>query len=413
VFIHVITKKGKGYRKAEKNPDKYHGIGPINQANGKEHIDESSQSCSACLGEKLTEMAEKDTEIIAVTAAMKDGTGLKGFSEKWPNRFFDVGIAEAHAVTFAAGLALSGYKPYVAIYSPFLQRAYDQILVDVCLQKLPVTFCVDRAGINGADGETHHGLYDISYFNQMPGITIAAPTNNTELELLLEYSCGLDGPMAIRYPRCWEEAVEIVGLSDNEGADMGLDFVKSAEAVCKNLSADMGPDLIKPVEAVFDNERLDAGPDLFEDSVDTGPDIVIQGKSIRILDGVDVDIWAVGSAVYEAKKICLLLKERGISCGLVNPLFIKPFDKEGLIGSAKKYKNLVTLEDNVISGGFGESVAAFLMAEGLQGVRVLNIAWPSESIPQGEIGMLRKLYGINAGTVADKVEQLVAAKSGS
>ena len=264
VFIHVMTKKGKGYSKAEERPDMFHGIGPFDMDTGLPLKKSSLPSYSKVFGNKLCEMAGKDERVTAVSAAMIDGTGLEGFNKLFPKRMFDVGIAEGHAVTFAAGLAKSGLKPYVAVYSTFLQRAYDQIIEDVCLQELPVTFCIDRAGIVGADGETHHGIFDISYLRHIPNMTIMAPKDGDELEAMLEYSLQLDGPCAIRYPR------------------------GSAETIGKTNKIQIG-------------------------------------KSHQLKRGTDVEIWSVGTMAKIVLEAADILKSNGISASVINAEFIKPF----------------------------------------------------------------------------------------
>lgn len=339
VFVHVITKKGRGYTKAEERPDVFHGIGPFDMETGEPLKKSDNPSYSGVFGNKLTEMAEADKRIVAVSAAMIEGTGLEGFRKAFPGRTFDVGIAEGHAVTFAAGLAKAGLKPYVAVYSTFLQRAYDQIVEDVCLQKLPVVFCLDRAGIVGADGETHHGIFDISYLRHIPNLTIMAPKDAEELEAMLEYSAGLDGPCAIRYPRG--------------------DVHNIAKA-----------NKIQP------------------------------GKSHQLRRGGDVEIWSVGTMAKKALEVADILKKSNISASVVNTEFIKPLDTERLGKSAGKFPLIVTLEDNVITGGAGEGIKDIVSNSD---VKVINIGWPDSFIEHGTCEELYAKYGMDAKSIAERI----------
>ena len=293
VLVHVITKKGKGYRQAEIYPDRFHGTGPFNTETGHE-LSPSKVTYSEVFGRKILELADRDDKITAISAAMCDATGLGGFAVKYPKRFFDVGIAEGHGVTFAAGLACAGFKPVVAIYSSFLQRAYDEILEDVCLQKLPVIFALDRAGIVGADGETHHGIFDISYLSTAPGMTILTPASGKQLEEMLEYAASLGSPAAVRYPR-------------------------GAAAVEPSIK-----------------ERF-------------------TGKNIRISCGRDVDILACGTTYADGRKAVEILRDAGIDAGLVNIGIVKP-GEYGFLRDDDGIRNklYVTLEDNTLYGGFGE-----------------------------------------------------------
>ena len=339
VFIHVMTKKGKGYSKAEERPDMFHGIGPFDMDTGLPLKKSDTPSYSGVFGNKLCEMAENDQRVIAVSAAMIDGTGLENFNKKFPERMFDVGIAEGHAVTFAAGLAKAGLRPYVAVYSTFLQRAYDQIIEDVCLQNLPVTFCIDRAGIVGADGETHHGIFDISYLRHIPNLTVMAPKDGAELEAMLEYSLQLEGPCAIRYPR------------------------GNAAAVGKTNKIQLG-------------------------------------KSHQIKRGSDVEIWSVGTMAETVMEAAEILKSRGISTSIINAEFIKPLDTEKLQKSASKYPLIVTVEDNMVSGSFGESIREYLAEDK---TKVINIGWPDRFIEHGTADELYKKHGMDAQSIAERI----------
>ena len=330
VFVHVITKKGKGYKSAEETPSKYHGTGPFDPTTGRQHKNGgSAPSYSDVFGNKMVQMAKTNKKIVAIGAAMLEGTGLKGFKEQYPARTFDVGIAEGHAVTFAAGMAAGGYRPVVAIYSTFLQRAYDQMIEDVCLQNLPVVFAIDRAGIVGADGETHHGMFDLSYLSHMPNMTILAPADRRELEKMLEYAMTLDGPCAIRYPR-------------GEALELGLDC---------------------PIDG-----------------------------SLVIEEGRDVEIWAAGNMLTLGSQVREELEQRQINTGLINARFVRPLDHAAIAASAKRTGLIVTLEDNVITGGFGENLAAAMMESP---VKVLNFGWPDRFIEHGSIPQLFEKYGLN------------------
>ncbi|MDR1571862.1 MAG: 1-deoxy-D-xylulose-5-phosphate synthase [Clostridiales Family XIII bacterium] len=352
-LVHVITKKGKGYRNAEVNPGRYHGIGPFLPNTGAPVSEPGARSGSRVFGEKLLEMAGNDRRIVAITAAMADGVGLSGFAKRYPDRFFDVGIAEAHAVSFAAGLACCGLKPYFAVYSTFLQRAYDQALQDVCMQGLPVTFCLDRAGCVGADGETHHGIFDLSYLSHMPNMTVMAPMDSAELALMLEYSAGFDGPLAIRYPK-------------GEPA---------------------------------------AAP--------KAPPAVAHGKSWRLREGGDIDIWAVGGMAATGLAACKILEGRGIKAGLVNARFVMPLDGQALIESGMRCGSILTVEDNVRAGGFGAAVSAFFRRGGMGGVRLMCVAWPDRFIEHGSVSELAVKYGMDAESVARGAEALLDGKEGT
>lgn len=337
VLVHVVTQKGKGYLNAEKNPSKFHGTGPFDPSTGNVVGKSGGESYSTVFGNKLAEMAEKNEKIVAISAAMLEGTGLGGFQKKFPKRTFDVGIAEGHAVTFAAGMAVKGFRPVVAVYSTFLQRGYDQIMEDVCLQNLPVVFGIDRAGIVGADGETHHGIFDLSYLNHMPNMTILAPADKNELEMMMEYAVDLNGPCAIRYPRGTAHQLEMT----------------------------------EPVNG-----------------------------SLTLTTGDDVEIWSVGSMLETAFAVADKLCEKGINAGVVNTRIIKPLDINELKKSASRTKLIVTLEDNVISGGFGQEAASYLTDED---VRILMIGWPDEFIEHGTNAQLYRKFGLDADSIAERI----------
>lgn len=346
VIIHVITKKGKGYKLAEKNPAKYHGIDPfvIETGEVKKNSTKNAVSYTEKFAKTLVSLAEKDEKIVAITAAMPSGTGLIQFSKKYPKRFFDVGIAEEHAVTFAAGLAVGGMKPVVAIYSTFLQRAYDQMLHDVCINSLPVVFAVDRAGIVGSDGETHQGIFDISYLLTMPNLTVMAPKNGPELEDMLTFALNHKGPVAIRYPR----GKVYTGLGDFQ----------------------------TPIE---------------------------YGKSELIYREKDILLLAYGNMVQVANNVRKLLKEQGFSASLVNVRFVAPFDEELLMELLETHKYVVTLEENIDSGGFGQKIAGFLCKNNYNDNRCIRISLPDAFIPQGDADLLRKEYGLDEQSVVNKI----------
>ncbi len=339
VFIHVITKKGKGYSKAEERPDKFHGIGPFDMETGETLGSSKKPSYSAVFGNKLSEMARSNNDIVAVSAAMIDGTGLNGFHKEFPERTYDVGIAEGHAVTFAAGLAKAGLRPFVAVYSTFLQRAYDEIVEDVCLQNLPVVFCIDRAGIVGADGETHHGILDISYLRHIPNLTVLAPKDGKELEAMLEFAAKHNGPCAIRYPR-------------GSAHDLGEPFK------------------------------------------------IQHGKSHQLKRGNDVEIWSVGIMAEKALAAAEILKAQGISTSVINTEFIKPIDESRLVKSAEKYPLIVTLEDNVLAGGVGEAVKDITADKN---VKVISIGWPDRFIEHGTSEELYHRYKMDAESIAERI----------
>ena len=340
VLVHFITKKGKGYKQAEQNPDKFHGIGAFDKETGAS-LSQSKTSYSEIFGKKMFELAEKNDKLVALTAAMCTATGLDQMRDRFPKRVFDVGIAEAHACIFAAGLALGGMHPVVAIYSSFLQRAYDEIIEDVCLQKLPVTFAIDRAGIVGADGETHHGIFDLSYLLPLPNMTVLAPCDAHQLEDMLEYAISKDAPFAIRYPR---------GRAD----------------------------MTRHIEGSFEL------------------------KNNVISEGKDVNIIAVGTMLNKAIKASEILKEQGIDAKVCSASVLKPFD-DSIINSSDKL--IVTLEDNLIRGGFGEYIAANYTN------MVVNLGWPDKFIEHGDCEYLYKKYGLDAESIAERIRQELEGKA--
>ena len=339
VFIHVITQKGKGYINAEKAPSKFHGIGPFDTTTGVELKKSSGRTFSSLMGECISDKASEDKRIVAITAAMCEATGLYEFSQKYPDRFFDVGIAEEHAVSFAAGLAKGGMKPVVCIYSSFLQRAYDQILEDVCMQQLPVIFAIDRAGCVGADGETHHGMFDISYLSTIPNITILAPKDGNQLKAMFNYALTLNKPVAIRYPRG---------------------------------------------EAIFDKNIM----------------YTYSKKNHRLKKGSAVDIWACGKMVSCGEKVCDILENHGIKAGLVEVSQIKPLDISPIKECSCNTRLIATIEDNSLSGGFGQQMASKI--SGLP-YNIMNFGWPDEFIPQGTVDELADKYGLTPIKIAERI----------
>ena len=344
VLLHVITKKGKGYKYAEEHPDKYHGVSKFDI---KEGIQPSnSKSISVAVGEKLVQMSAKDDKIVAITAAMPSGTGLDLFQRAYPERYYDVGIAEQHAVTFSAGLAKEGMKPYFAVYSTFLQRGYDQIIHDVCITKKNVTFLIDRAGLVGNDGETHHGMFDLSYLNIVPNITVMAPKDTQELELMLELSAELNEPVAIRYPR--------------------------GNAYYLNKGE------YKKIEV---------------------------GKYEIIEEGKDIAILAIGNMVKHALEAKEILLEDNINPAIINARFLKPMDEKLLHELCKKYKTVVTIEDNIISGGFGSRINNFIIDNNYN-VKVENIAVSEKFIDHGNIDSLYEAVGLSSKCIASKIKKI-------
>lgn len=343
VLVHAITQKGKGYLPAERHPSRFHGTDSFEIETGLPKNRNKKASYTDIFSTVMRKLGDRDEKVVAITAAMADGTGLKRFHNMFPERFFDVGIAEEHAVTFAAGLAAAGLKPVVAVYSSFLQRAYDQIIHDVCIQDLPVVFAVDRAGLVGSDGETHQGIFDLSYLSTIPNMTILAPKNKWELSDMIKFAVNFGHPIAVRYPR-------------GEAYDGLKEFRQEI--------------------------RL--------------------GKSEVLYEEEDIALVAVGSMVKTAKEVRERLKEAGYSCTLVNARFVKPLDQELLLSLPAKHRLIVTMEENVASGGFGEHVVQLLNQSDSRH-RILNIALPDEYVEHGNVDILRKETGIDADSVVSKV----------
>lgn len=349
VLVHVVTQKGHGYAPAEKNPSRFHGIGPFDIKTGKSLSVGKGESYSAVFSRKICDIAKNDRSVVAITAAMPDGTGLDKFKKWFSDRFFDVGIAEEHAVTFSAGLAAGGMKPVFAVYSSFLQRAFDQILHDVCMQQLHVVFAIDRAGLVGSDGETHQGIFDLSFLSVIPNMTIIAPKNGWELENALEFALEhFYGPIAIRYPR----GCAYTGLSE----------------------------YVQPIE---------------------------YGKSELIHEGSHICLMAVGNMMETALTTGERLKEYNIDATIVNARFVKPIDEDMICDIADEHELLVTLEENVYTGGFGEAVSRYTQMNGLN-IRTLGIALPDDYIEHGNVDILKHEAGIDAEAVFDRIMETIA-----
>ena len=347
VLIHVLTQKGKGYGPAEKHPARFHGAEPFDVATGVPLKKKTKANYTDIFSTVMVKLAARHEDVAAITAAMPDGTGLKRFKSAYPERFFDVGIAEEHAVTFAAGLAVGGLHPVVAIYSSFLQRAYDQILHDVCLQNVPVIFAIDRAGLVGSDGETHQGIFDLSYLSSIPNMHIMAPKNKWELSDMMKFAYAYQGPIAIRYPR--GEAFD--GLAEHRAE-------------------------------------------------------IRMGKSEMIFEESGIALFAIGSMVKTAIEVREALKEKGISCTLVNARFAKPIDEEMIRYLAQNHGLIVPMEENVASGGLSEKVVTLVNQEKLP-AEVLPVTIPDEYVEHGNVDILKDEIGISAAKIVEKIERLL------
>ena len=344
VMLHVVTKKGKGYKPAEEKPTKFHGIGIFDVETGDSLGKSSALTFTKAFSDALLKLAEKDTSIAAITAAMPEGTGLDAFRDKFPSRYFDVGIAEEHAATFAAGLAAGGVKPIVALYSTFAQRCYDQILHDICLQKLPVVFALDRAGLVGEDGPTHHGVFDLSFLRDIPNLILAAPADENEMQHMLKTAFDAKAPFVLRYPR---------------GTGFGV--------------------------------KLDDEPQ----------DLPI-GKGVWLKKGKDATILAIGNRVHPALAAAEALKKHKIDCGVVNMRFVKPLDTQIIDEALKVSKHLVTVEDNMLAGGFGSAVAQYL-ADKQANFKLLRLGIGDEFVEHGKVANLFDKLGLNAGQMTDHI----------
>jgi 1-deoxy-D-xylulose-5-phosphate synthase len=352
VLVHVITKKGMGYKFAEDDPAKFHGIAPFKVETG-EPIDgnEATLSYTRMFGKTIIKLAHNDPRIVAVTAAMSEGTGLDEFAKVYPGRFYDVGMAEQHGVTFAAGLATEGLIPVVAIYSTFLQRAYDQILHDVCLQNLPVVFTLDRGGFVGSDGPTHHGLFDYSYLRSIPNVTVMAPKDENELQHMLKTAVECGRPASIRYPR-------------GRGIGVAIDDLPVSLEIGKG-------------EIVFNGENA------------------------------EMAIVAIGSTVYPAIAAAVRLKEKGINVRVINARFVKPLDEKLLCHTANSLKRIITVEENVLMGGFGSAVLELLEQKGIRDAIVKRLGIKDEFVEHASQGELRKLYGIDEEGIMEAAHRML------
>lgn len=364
VLIHVVTKKGKGYLPAETNPSAFHGVGSFNPRTGEIYEPEET-TYTDVFSEWLVEKGRKCQELVSVCAAMPDGTGARAFSEEFPNRFFDVGIAEEHAVTFAAGLVAGGLRPVVSIYSTFLQRAYDQIIHDICLNRLPVIFAVDRSGIVGRDGDTHQGIFDLSYLTSVPGLTVLSPMDGTELRMCLDFAYDWDGPVAVRYPRGQVYEPELPG-----GVHEELSYGRASVLMAGG-------------------EYVQAGE-----------------KSVGEAASGDIVIFAVGNMVETAVNVARCLREEEISCTVVNMRFVKPFDGELIRTLVPRHRGMVTMEDSEVTGGFGQQAEAMLAEHGIFPEKLLNISIKDTYVEHGAPAELYARYGMDAEGVAEKIRKL-------
>lgn len=343
VLVHVLTEKGKGYLPAEKMPSKFHGTGPFDIATGQQKSSGDKDTYTDVFAKVMYRMGKEEPKLVAITAAMKDGTGLTPFAKKYPDRFFDVGIAEEHAVTFAAGLAAAGLKPVFAVYSSFLQRGYDQMIHDVCLQNLPVVFAVDRAGLVGNDGETHQGLFDLAYLSGIPNMTVMSPKNKWEFADMIRFAIEFHGPIAIRYPR----------------------------------------------GAAYDGLQEFREP-------------IVYGKSEVIYEEQDIAVFAVGHMMETAEVVCAQLRERGYHCSLINVRFVKPFDQDILKQMSRAHRLFVSIEEGLLDGGYGEKIANYAARERMD-VCVLQNGIQDEYVEHGNVELLRKEVHLDADSIVEKI----------
>ncbi len=351
ILIHIITKKGKGYKPAEMDPARFHGVPPFILETGEPRQDQSHNppTFTEVFGETLCKLARENKRVVAITAAMQSGTGLEEFSKKFPDRFYDIGIAEQHAVSFAAGLALEGMKPVVAIYSTFLQRAYDQILQDVCLQNLPVVFALDRGGIVGEDGPTHHGLFDLSYLRHIPNLIVMVPKDEDEFQHMIKTAIDTPTPVAIRYPR-------------SKGVGVKRE------------------DVLKSIDI---------------------------GKGEVVMEGKDILILALGSTVYPSIRAAERLERAGIHVALINSRFLKPLDGDLICNWAKKTGKVLTVEENVLQGGFGSAVLELLQEREIFSIQVKRLGIPDLFVEPGPQSLLREKYGIDENGIFKEVKEMV------
>ncbi len=393
VLVHVVTKKGKGYAPAEKNPARFHGVEPFDIATGKPKKEKIYPGYTDVFSRELCRLAEKDDRIVALTAAMPDGTGLNRFKKQFPDRFFDVGIAEQHAVTSAAGMAAAGLRPVVAVYSSFLQRGYDQIVHDVCLQNLPVVFAIDRAGLVGSDGETHQGIFDLSYLTSIPNMTVLAPKNLWELRRDMEFALKHNGPIAIRYPR----GMAYRGLKE---FDSPLEYGKG------EILFDEGRPEQSGSAATDRGSAKDAGYRAGDAASGTEAPVreeaAANAGKARPAD-IHIALLAIGSMVSTAEHIRNKLKSEGYKVTLANGRFVKPVDYELAENLASRHDCLVTLEENVLQGGYGLQVTAWAKKHAPQ-FPVLNIALPDAYVEHGNVSLLREMLGIDSDSIIKKMK---------
>lgn len=352
VIIHVLTKKGKGYSIAEENPDKFHATAPFNIETGKVGK-EKKKDYSKVFGDKLVELARENEKIVAITASMKDGTGLTKFSKEFPKRFFDIGIAEQHALGLAAGMAIEGAIPVVPIYSSFYQRGYDQVIHDIAIQNLPVIMCVDRAGIVGADGETHQGLLDMAFFRLVPNLTIMAPKDFKELEEMLEFAIKLNKPVIIRYPRGGEEDYK------------------------------------------------------FQESTNSEYTKIEEGRAEILKEGKDISIIAIGKMVSRAMKIAEELEKENINTDVINARFLKPLDIKTIKNSIAKTKKVITIEDGTIINGLATAIKELIIDENLQDTKLECFAYPDKFIQHGSVQELEEIYDLDEKSIITKIRSKI------
>ena len=345
VLVHVVTKKGKGYKIAEENPDKFHSTSSFDIQTGK-CKKEKNADYSKIFGEKLVNLAKEDKNIVAITAAMCDGTGLSKFKKQFPERFFDVGIAEQHALGLAAGMAKNGMIPVVPIYSSFYQRGYDQVVHDICLQNLPVIMCVDRAGIVGNDGETHQGILDLAFFSLVPNLTILAPKDFKELEQMLEFAVDLKKPVVIRYPRGGEGKVK------------------------------------------FESHKA-----------------IKLGESETLKEGKDLTIVGIGKMVSRALEVSDLLEEYGISCDVINARFLKPFDKKPILESINKTNKVITIEDGILRGGLATTVKELIVENNIKDINIKSYGYNDTFVKHGSVEELENIYGLDANSIVESIKK--------
>lgn len=352
VLLHVITKKGKGYQPAEKQPSKYHGVSPFEIKNGESKKDNKALTFSEVFGHTMCKIGEMEQKVVGITAAMPEGTGLNIFQDRFPERVFDVGIAEQHGVTLAAGLARGGLKPVVTLYSTFLQRAYDQVVHDVCIQNLPVTIAVDRCGIVGNDGETHQGVFDLAFLRPIPNLVIMSARDEKLLQQMLYTAVNSNRPTVVRYPR-----------GDSSG--VGLEQTMTE---------------------------------------------ITLGRGEVLQEGKDLLIIAVGSRVYPALRAAELLSQQGLEVGVIDPRFIKPLDQDLLLENIKRYKKVISVEEHVLAGGFGSAILELINTHNLKGVQLKRLGLPDHFIPHGSQARMRALYQLDAQGIKNVALEMITGK---